>query len=441
MSSAGPDQRAHLQVVRGSVWYIVSLSILSAGGLAYTAVAARVTSAELGGDAGPELMSRALFLTTALIFVNYASNMGLPVAVARFGPTGRRWINSLFLWALLYTTASSLVGTVAFFVAANALFPPENMYPLVGNQWLAGLALFTFMVIGQSFAVLVEARLVTLRRWGWVVARVVIVVLVRFPMFLIPALRQNAVGLLVIQFGPPALSGFIGAAVLWRIGRSDGEGRLRPVPPQWRPVLRFATVNYVAVLASQAPQFVLPLIVSGYEPDQYGAFYLAWTIITVVFLVPHVTSQTVLAEASRDRSSVNRQTLMGLAVAGGVTLVLAVGSFALSGFAVDKLYGPDYELTGQIMPRMVAAAVPWAVTAMLLARVRVLLLSTATVIITGAFAVLTLLPAAIMVARSGVEGAANAWFLGNLAAAAVAVATTFATRRSEGRVASATADI
>jgi hypothetical protein len=336
----------------------------------------------------------------------------------------------LFSWALLYTAVTSLVGTLGFFAVAAYLFPDENTQPLWQYGKPFGLFLFFLLVCGQSFAVLVEVRLVAMRRWGWVVSRVLLVSFVRFPLFLIPPLRDNPIGLLVIMGGPPALSGFIGAVVLRRVTPREDRGGLLPLPSEWPIALRFASVNYVGMLAAQAPQFVLPLIVSKYEPAAYGAFYLAWTITTVVFLVPHATGQTVLAEASRDLARVGRQAKLGLLVAGGITSVMAVGAFVLAKPATARFFpGPAYDLTAEVLPRMVLAGVPWAVTAILLARVRVLHRYTATVVITVGFALCTLVPATIMAASSGVPGAADAWLFGNLAAAAVAVIATFSSRR------------
>ena len=435
MPSTGGEERVHAQVVRGSVWYIVSVSILALGGFAYWSLAARIASSDLGDTAGKELVDQASTLFAFLLFVNWLTSMGLPVAVARFAPANTRAVNSLFGWALVLTTASSLAGTLAFFAGAVGIFPDDNTAPLFGSGKVLGLLLFFALVTGQSMAVLVETRLVTLRQWGWVVARVAIVVASRFPLFLIPAMRSSPIGLFLIMAGPPAISGFVGAFVLRRWGSEHAREPLLPVPPSWRPALQFSLVNYAALLASQSPQFVLPLIVRAQVvDDDFAAFYLAWTVANVVFLLPHVTSQTVLAEASRDRSRVAHQVRLGMLVAGGITVALTVGAYAFGGWATLLFFGDSYELTASVLPRMVAAGIPWVVTAMLLARARVLLLSVPTVVITAAFAVLTLVPTAILAGSNGVEGAANAWFFGNVAAAGVAILMTVLYRNASPRL-------
>ena len=52
MPSTGGEDRSHLQVVRGSIWFVVALSILSLGGLAYWSVATQLAVADLGSVDG-----------------------------------------------------------------------------------------------------------------------------------------------------------------------------------------------------------------------------------------------------------------------------------------------------------------------------------------------------------------------------------------------------
>jgi O-antigen/teichoic acid export membrane protein len=407
------DVRSGSQVVRGSVWFIVALGVGAIGSLAYWSVATRTDPIEVVSQGG--------FLFAALLFVNYATAMGLPVAVAHFGPANTRATNSLFDWGLVYTAATSLVGTIGFVVFAQ-LFLPDQIAGLWDWGGAAGITIFFLLAAGQAFAVLVEVRLVTMRLWGWVLARVVLVNGLRMVLFTIPALAHSPMGLLVILAATPALSGFVGAVVLHYAHPTDLRGRWRPLPAETRPVLRYASVNYLAMLASQAPQFVFPLIVGKYVGrDQYAAFWIAWTITTLVFLIPHTVGQIVLSEGSRRRNDPERQVRMGLAVAGGISVVLTVGAVVLSRVTVSVFFGDGYSMAADLLPRMLAAAVPWSLTSMLLARARVHSQALATVVITGGFAVATLVPASVFVATSGISGAATAWLVGNVVAAVIAL--------------------
>jgi O-antigen/teichoic acid export membrane protein len=400
-------------VVRGSAWFVGSVATAAALSFLFLLLAARLDRA---GAFGP-----ASSLWAQLQLVNYLTGMGLPLALARFGSGRPRTVHVLFSWALLYTAATSAVGTAIYGVVAPLLIDDVFLAPLFRWGTPAGLVLFFVLTAGMSFALLVEVRLVTLRRWHWVLGRVLLLSLARFPFLALPLFHDDAVGLLVLIGGMPALSGFLGVALLWAATPVRDRGPLLPAPPELRPAFTFATVNYVGMLAAQAPQFALPVVVTGLvEPGEFAAFYLAWQITVMVFLVPHTIGQIVLTEGSR--SSGGHQARVGLVLSLAVMVVaLVVVWFASAVGLVTALFGDGFALTGELLPRLVAAGIPWAVTSICLARARVDGDHVRTVGTTVAFALLTLVPAALMTRLSGVDGASTAWLLGNTAAAVVAL--------------------
>jgi O-antigen/teichoic acid export membrane protein len=229
--------------------------------------------------------------------------------------------------------------------------------------------------------------------------------------------------------GMPALSGFIGVAALYRATPRRERAPLVPLPPEARPALVFASVNYVSMLAAQAPQFALPVVVTGYVPaDQYAPFYLAWQVTMMAFLVPHTIGQVVLTEGSRSKGA-GGQVRLGLALSLGA-MVVALGAVlvVVRLGLIPKVLGPDFALTATLLPRFVAAGIPWAVTSVCLAKARVEGSTGRTVAITVGFACATLLPAVAMTRMAGVNGTAWAWLLGNAVAAAFALGLTLVAR-------------
>jgi len=101
---------------------------------------------------------------------------------------------------------------------------------------------------------------------------------------------------------------------------------------------------------SQAPQFLSPIIVGKFvDKNEYGAFFVAWTIVTVVFLIPHTVGQTVLSEGSRAHADVERQAKLGLFVAGGFMIAMTIGAYTLGGERVPVViealvHDPEAEL-------------------------------------------------------------------------------------------------
>ena len=405
------------------MWFLVSTAILAVGGFVAWAVAAWAQPvAVVGGATG---------LFAAVLFLTYLTGMGLPVAVARFGHGPEEQTEGLWRWTLGYAAVASAVGSLAFVLVAPAVLGSSTTGPLTDRGPLMATLLLTLLVGGTSWATLAEIRLMTLRAWPWMVLRTLVTVVVRIPLVLSP-LAATPLGLLLVMAGPTAASGAVTVALLaWRRG---GRRRWTWVRPEGLAVAwRFASVNWVGSLAAQAPQFVTPLIVAAAVPAAENAgFYLAWSISTVVFLIPHTIGQVVVSESSRHPSDLRRQArtglVLGVALTGFAALVAWVGAPA-----VTAIFGPDYGTTAEVLPVLCLAALPWTVTSIGLAVMRTLADAFGTTAITVGFALLTLIPMVILVDTRGVDGAPIAWLAGNLAASALAMAVVGIRQRQRQR--------
>lgn len=404
-------------IVRGSMWFVAAVSTGAAFSFLFWALAAHLSPQAVVG------IGSALWAWVQ--FMNFATGMGLPVAVARFGSGRTRSVNTLFSWALIYTAVTSLAGTVVFAVVAPAFVRSEYLDTLW--QWGVpfGLALFFLLITGMSFAILVEIRLVTMRKWGWVFGRVLAISLLRLPFLYFPDISHSPIGLLLLIAGVPALSGFTGAIAIRLSTPKADRGRLLPLPVETMPAFKYASANYPGMLAAQAPQFVLPLVVAAnVNANENAAFYLAWSVTVIVFILPHTIGQVVLSEGSRKSAHVDHQVKVGLILSLGLMVIMTAGAIVFASFGTRVAFGTEYHLTAELLPKLVAAGIPWAITCMCLAKARVEDQHRRTIVITLGFALFTLVPAAIMSARSGTQGAATAWLLGNIAAAVLAVVAT-----------------
>lgn len=400
----------HGHLLRGSVWLLASVAANAFFGFAFWLIATQIDSKT---DVG-----RASALFTAVLFINYATNMGLPVAVARYAPDDREASTVLFNWSILYTGASSVLGTVLFLV-----FLPRSMADTL-LQWggPAGFLIFFAVVFGMSCAVLLEVRLMALRRWGWVFTRVAIVGVVRFALVLVRPLGDDALWLFLVVAGIPALSGFFGVAAL--LVRRRSRRALSPVPASWRAGLRYSSVNYLGILAVQAPTFALPLIVAvEVSSPQYAAWYVAFSITTVIFLVPHTLGQVLLVEGGKGGADLRRQVRLALGLALGFMAVVAVAG-RIGSDIVTLIYGEDYADAADLLPTLVLAGVGWAITSICLTKARVEEHVRSIVVISLTLAVGILAPAVVLVGEDGIEGAARAWLIGNAIAAVTAMIVT-----------------
>jgi hypothetical protein len=393
-------------LARGSIVLAAAMAINGLGGLGFWWAAASLAGADTVGSA-----QRAFVGITA---VGCVTSMGLPIAVARYCRDRSAEAVELWRWSVLYSAATSVVGAALLCWIA----PVSLLDPFDATLPLAGAGTLTALVVGMSLAVLVEVRLIALRQWGWVLGRAALVALVRVP-FLWTEVGESPKALLLIAAGAPAASGIVGALVL--VSRE-------PVRPGWwrnpavavRPWIRFSNVNFLALLSTQGPMFLIPFIVAlEVEGAGYSPFYVAWAATQMLFLVPHMFGQAFLVEAGRDEADLHHQlSLMlrlGVTATGGAAIVSL-----LIGPAVAASIGPAYTELGDLLPWLLAGCVPWAVTTTLLANARVADHSSFVVGVTATFFAATVV-GALLSAGDGPSSVARAWAVANLVTMAISL--------------------
>jgi O-antigen/teichoic acid export membrane protein len=395
-------EAARSPIARGSAWILGSTAIGAMGGGLFWLVAARTSTTTVVGVAS------ALFSSVA--FVNYITNLGLPVLVARYGGDRSEAARTFFNWSVVATAVSSVALSVAYL-------------PLVGDRAdalrqsgvLVGTGFFAVVTAGTAVGQLVDMRLTVQRRWRWVAARVGLFSVLRFPILLVVS-HPSVVVLFAMAAGVPAASGFL---AWWLTDPPRGHFRLRPVPETARRAVRYSGINYASHLAVQGPVFVLPVLVLLQVPARdNAAFFIAWSIAITVFLLPINVVKVLLAEGTTEQSLVH-QTLIALAVNGVISLVSG-GALVAGAGLVTTIYGRNYGDAVDLLPLLALAVIPWTVTMVALTYARVVDDEPATLGMSALFALTVLVPAAVLIDRSGTIGAAQAWMIGNCATAAAA---------------------
>src|SRR5690606_21632073 len=321
-------------------------------------------------------VGHATALFTSIQFVAFLAGLGLPVAVARYAPGRTRDDHVLYGWAVV---ATSVVGALValgymLIVSPGAVEELQDWDPALGP------ALFVFLVVGTGLTLLLDVRLMTQRRWGLVIWRSGIAAIARFPLLLIPIETHRSLWLFVAVSLPNAVIGVIGTGLLPLV--TGDRHRFSPLPPTTRKMVRYSAVNWLSTLAYQAPTFAMPVIVLVNVPASVNAsFYVAWGIVALACYIPTAISQALLAEGGRDGAHVRSQVRLALVIAGGLMVVATVGA-TLGRDIIVSLYGAEYDQAAAVLPPLVAASIPWAVSSVYLSEARVWHRSGATIAIT-----------------------------------------------------------
>jgi O-antigen/teichoic acid export membrane protein len=414
------DHGGHRHLLTGSSVLVVGAAVQGIGGIAFSILVSKLDVKTDFGDA------TALF--TSVLFVTYLAGLGLPVALARYAADRSEDSHVVFAWGVLATIPASIVTSALYLWLVH----PHNAEVLWDWSRVGGFVLFTLVVMGSAFSLIVDVRAMTMRRWNLVLARICLVGVAKIA--LLPLFRggdHRAILIFLYLGGPVAVSGFVGVAFINRI--TGGRHQLGPRPPTARAATRYAAINYVSTLAYQAPYFALPVIVLTHvDSATNGSFYVAWGIVAIAFYVPSAIGQALLAEGGKGGAHVQAQMRLALGLAVALMTLGTIAAFLGKGLVV-KAFDQSYAEAAHILPAMMLAGIPWAVTSLFLTEARVLHRHVATVVITVTLTVCIIVPALILVpgkgSGHGLDGASAAWLVGNLIAAVVAVVATAIDRR------------
>jgi O-antigen/teichoic acid export membrane protein len=413
LRSRGSGQR-HL--LTGSTVLVLGAAVQGFGGLAFSIFVNKIDVKADFGDA------TALF--TSVLFVTYLAGLGLPVALARYAPDRGKDSHVIFTWAVLATIPAAIVASGLYLWLVD---PKAAQTVLWDWNPTLGFAAFALVVVGSAFSLIVDVRFMTMRRWNLVLARICLVAVAKIALLpLFQASDQRALWIFLDLGAPVAISGFLGVLLVPKV--TGARHRLRPKPKTAHAAVRYSAINYVSTLAYQAPYFALPVIVlTNVDSTTNGSFYVAWGIVAIAFYVPSAIGQALLAEGGKGGAHVRTQMRLAMALAVGLMALGTIVTFFGKGLVVAA-FDESYREAAHILPAMMLAGIPWAITSLLLTEARVLHRNVATVIITITLTLSIIVPALILVPESGpkggLDGASAAWLIGNVFAAIVAIVVT-----------------
>ncbi len=396
----------HRHLLAGSAALVIGAAVQALTGAVFWLVAARIdTTTDVG---------RATALFTSVLFIAYLAGLGLQVSLARFAPGRDDESHAVFSWAVVATVLWSTLVALIYLSVVDT----EATRSLTDWSPVLGPLLFVLAAVGSALTLIVDVRWMTVRRWSLVLVRITIVGLGRFPLLLVPTGSNETVHLFAVASIPLMLAGLLCTIGMPRV--TGARHRLFPLPETRRDAARYSAVNYLSTLAYQAPQFVLPVIVLlSVDPDLNAAFYVAWGITAVALYVPMAIGQALLAEGGKDGAELRGQVRIILVLTTGLMTGAAVVT-AVGRELVTTVYGDDYAAAARILPALVAAGIPWAITSVFLTEARVLHRHVDTVTITGVLTLSILVPAILFVPDDGLDGATRAFLVGNVLAAIVA---------------------
>jgi O-antigen/teichoic acid export membrane protein len=386
---------------------ILQMAILGGSGFLFWLIAANRFSAFQLGEASA--------LVSITMFVTFLTTLGLPVTVTRFGSGRSIDDRVVFSWSIWITSGSSLLGSILIVAIASDDFAG----PILAPGRLVGVVLMFLTINGLSLITLVDYRqlalghhrIVLIRAGVYAVGRLVAVVAIPW--------SSGPIWIWAAMCLPVPVALLVGTVV----GRVDVPIlQLRPLPEHRDRLVRFTITNWLSLTLTQAPFFAFPVIVLiQVSAVENANFHIAWTMAAMAFMIPQVTGRVLLQEAHHDEVAQRALSWFSLKLTTAFALVTVLLTVPVASL-VSRLYGAAYEQAGRILPLLMLALLPFAVTTTVLNYVRARERNRATIVVSLTLAVAVLVPAWFAVDRNGAAGASAAWLFGHMVTAFLALA-------------------
>jgi O-antigen/teichoic acid export membrane protein len=235
----------------------------------------------------------------------------------------------------LFNTAISLVAVTAFTTAGAFLALAGVMFHELSI--IAAVPIYAVMFLGMGVLGTIKVLL---------------------DHFSIATGAATSLSILTAWVAADAAACFVGA---WQLRQSVAVTRYRYQPRIERPIARqlfgIGLPNYLLTLTERAPAQIMPIVVVELlSPEANAAWYAAWTMAWVIFIIPISISQTLFAEAARHPSELKREVMRSLKSSLALSALAAAGILLIANLTLSLL-GSSYVADGATPLRILALGV------------------------------------------------------------------------------------
>jgi O-antigen/teichoic acid export membrane protein len=375
-----------------------------------------------------QTLGRSSALVSALILLSTLTQLNLSSALPRFLPNAGRSAGRLIAYSYGVSSLVALPVAAAFVLVMPRLFPQWHFL----SHSRALEVLFILAAVVWGIFALEDAALTGLRRAEVVPVENLIYGVMKLVMVVCVATLIPASGIFASWAVPLLVIIPIINLLIFR--RYVKEGDQAAAGFRMRQVARFASVDYVAAMSTQAYAAVLPLMVlSVLGAAANGSFYIAWTISFGLSLVATSFGISLMVEAAAAPQRLPELTRGIIARCALVTLLGAVVLIAAAR-PILHIYGAAYAAHAVgLLGLLAVGAIPRAAVIITWSIDRVAGKVGRAALTQAVLAILVLASSRYLLKYYGIDGIGYAWTAANLVIAIVRLPTLIkAARRTDG---------
>jgi O-antigen/teichoic acid export membrane protein len=175
-------------------------------------------------------------------------------------------------------------------------------------------------------------------------------------------------------------------------------------------MIRFSTGNYIADIFDTLPGLLFPLIIVNTLNEELNAyFFIAWTIASLLFMVPVSVNSSLLAEAAYEPYKLRILTIRAV-IFTLVLLIPAILVIWLIGSKILLVFGRVYsEGSIQLLKILSVSSLPYALVRIYVTINRVRLKIQPVIATYFSIAIITLVGGYLLIPKTGIQGIGIAW--------------------------------
>jgi O-antigen/teichoic acid export membrane protein len=384
-------------LTRNTILLIANSIVTGAGGLFFWFAAARLYTAALVGVASAG--------TSMVVLLSGISQMGLGISIIRYssalGPHRSRRLAGIFV---LISTIALFTGTLFWWLAPVLA---SGLMPVFATK--LDIVVFIASCVGWTFSVQYDNYLVSRRLMGLMVIENSITAVCRI--LIVLCIPVSSAALLI---GITSLSGMVGTlAIAPFVARQKLDATATSGPGiTTRAFAHYAFWSYCSGLAGTLSTLLMPTIIVGFVgKEQAAAYYMAWSLFSILLLLPSALSWAIFSEGSA-KSPIGTYVPRIDQRNGDLLIVLITALFLPLALFMLRLLGSTYLAFGWTTLLFLALGTwPYYRGVLLMSEIR---LTDSQRSLSTAYSVSSLVTIALSVALIrliGVSGAALAWTL------------------------------
>lgn len=367
-------------------------------GFGFWVVAARTTSVDAVGLTSAVIAAMTLASTIGAIGVGNTLIQLLPKAADQRAWT--RVLNGGLAFAVVCAVACGAALAVVLPLATSSLEPLRR--PPVLIAFMLGVI---FTALGDT----TDRAFVASRATERMLVRNVLAGSVRVGLLLIPLAFFSDSNLLYFAW---VASVVVTVPVGLRLVQGLRPGyrpRIREGLAEARELRSTVGGHHAISIGNMAPQYVLPLLVTGILSTAQNAVYFAtWRVAGAFFVISVAVATSLFAEISHDHAGLVKSARKSIKLIGAL-LLPGIAFFAIAGREVLGLLGPHYRSGYALLMILVVASIPDAITNVYVSVLRAQRRFAVATLLTCGMAGLAILFTIILLPPFGIIGAGIAW--------------------------------